>query len=117
MHSDDVAKTAQLDLENNPEHAKRASEALSTLSGAELSQGVASPRAFIGRVPGFTDLHAVTKAAAILVQLAKDEQQHRRDVEADRRFQTTDRRAKASLAVSILALVVAIIAILVRRTF
>jgi hypothetical protein len=116
MHSDDAPKTVQLDLENNPEHAKRACEVIRKLSDAELSQGKASPSAFVDRVPGFTGLHARTKAGEILVQFAKDEQQRRRDVAAERRFQTTDRRAKASLTVSVVALIVAIIAIWVQST-
>jgi hypothetical protein len=55
----------------------------------------------------------MSKTGAVLAQLARAEQQRRRDAEAERQFQVTDRRAKGSLIVSKASLVISVLALII----
>jgi hypothetical protein len=92
--------------EVNPEDAKKVASFLRTLSDAELSQAIATPRALVNRLEGFTMHHLRTAAETAVMQIAKDEQMRRRDGELGK-------RARNALIVSIGALIVAALALLV----
>jgi hypothetical protein len=97
-----------LQPESDPEHAERVAAFLRTLSDAKLSQVIATPDALVDGLPGFTHHHLRTLAERVVVQLAKHEQQRRRDDQTDRRSRRADRIAKAALVVSALALILSI---------
>src|SRR5262245_40908446 len=56
--------------ETNPEDAKAVATHLRTLSDAELSQAIASPRVLVGSLPGFALDHLRTVAAGASSSLA-----------------------------------------------
>lgn len=71
-----------------------------------MSQAIATPRALVNRLDGFTVHHLRTAAEMAVVQLAKDEQIRRRDGEIEK-------RARNALVVSIGVLIVAVLALAV----
>src|SRR5437879_5258189 len=95
--------------EINPEHAISAADFLRSRMDAELSQAIASPRALVDRLPGFTIHHLRTAAEFTVVQLAKDEQLRRRDAQANRRSRNAFLVSIGSLCVASLALARAVI--------
>jgi hypothetical protein len=95
---------AMLAPEVNAADATRVATFLRRLSDAELSQAIATPRALVGRLEGFTQHHLRTAAETTVLQLARDEQTRRRDAEIGR-------RARNALFVSVGALTVAILAL------
>jgi hypothetical protein len=79
-------------------------------SDAELSQGIAAPEALVDRLPGFTTSHLGTADARAVVQLAKDEQWRRRDIEVRRLARMANYLAMGSLGVAVFALIASAIA-------
>jgi hypothetical protein len=92
--------------EVNPEHAKKIASFLRTLDDAELSQAIATPRALVNRLEGFTMHHLQTTAETAVIQLAKDEQTRRRDSDVGK-------HARHALIVSIVAVIFAALALAV----
>ena len=97
------------------EDAKAVATHLRTLSDAELSQLIASPRVLVGSLPGFTLNHLRTAAEAAVVQLARDEQTRRRNAEVSQQARLSRRVAFGALVVAALALIVSILAWLFPR--
>jgi hypothetical protein len=95
--------------EANPEDAKAVATYLRTLSDAELSQAIASPRELVGSFPGFTLDHLRTAAEGAVVQRARDEQARRRNAEVSRQARLSRRVALGALVVGVLALIVSIL--------
>src|SRR5215475_6932149 len=94
--------------EFNPADAKAVAAHLKMLSDVELSQAIATPRALVGSLPGFTLDHLRTAAETAVIQLARDEQTRRRDVAVAAQAQRSRRIAIGALIVAVLALLVSL---------
>jgi hypothetical protein len=79
------------------------------LTDAELSQAIAAPSSLVGKLSGFTINHLRTRDEAVVLQVARDEQQSRRDAGSRRQATHAFWVSVVSVAIAAIALVVSIV--------
>lgn len=96
--------------ETNPRDASDAAQFLRRLTKEELVQAEASPRALIGRLPGFTVNHLRTAAETTIVRLVSAEINRCREDRIDHRSRNAFWASIGALVISALATSIALAA-------